>query len=213
VRTALKGLAAEIVAEARRGARLRHVASGKTGLRLNIGCGSNVIDGWLNVDAYVIDKDVLHYNALNCLPLDNGSVKRIHCEHFLEHLDLQQAMVFLVECRRVLEVEGTMRIIVPDAEKYMTSYVARDEGFFGQLRFLGNASRPLETNMMVCDQMFRMGGDHCSAWDFITIEKVCRGAGFSSVERSEWRGGPVEHQIDGLDNWRPLESLYCELRA
>ena len=207
VRNALKGLSGEIVAEARHGGSLRRVARGRSDLRLNIGCGQKVMDGWLNLDGYVIGKGVLYFNALNRLPLGNGSSRRIHCEHFLEHLTFQQAVAFLEDCRRVLAAEGSMRLIIPDAEKYMNAYVARNDGFFDQLRFLGNASRSLETNMMVCNQMFRMGGDHRFAWDFTTIEQVSRGAGFSFVERSEWRGGPVEHQIDGLDDAPAREPL------
>ena len=81
-----------------------------------------------------------------------------------------------------------MRIIVPDAGKYMSAYATRDESFFGKLDGLGGASPPLETNALICNQMFRMGGDHLFAWDFETLELICRRIGFSSVVRSSLDG-------------------------
>ncbi len=154
---------------------------------------------------------VFYHDALNPLPLADGSVKRIHCEHFLEHLDYDSAPAFLGECHRVLELGGTLRLIVPDAEKYISAYAASDTDFFSALRFLGNASQELETKIIICNQMFRMGGDHKFAWDFETLNLACCNAGFSKVSRSTWQAGPAEIQIDGLDDWRPLESIYCEI--
>jgi hypothetical protein len=212
VRSSLKALLTEILDNARKSRQLERAARDRGNLRLNIGCGTRVLDGWLNLDSVATVDGAIYHNALNKLPLDNGSVSRIHCEHFLEHLDFAQALAFLTDCRRVLEPTGTMRVIVPDAGKYMIAYVMRDRAFFKKLEFLGNAAERLETPMIICNQMYRMGGDHRSAWDFETMELIGRRAGFSHIETSEWKHGPAAHQIDGHDDWRPHESLYCELR-
>jgi len=47
------------------------------------------------------------------------AVAHIHTEHFLEHLEYSDGQNFLRECYRVLEIGGTMRVVVPDSEKYM----------------------------------------------------------------------------------------------
>lgn len=109
------------------------------------------MESWLNLDGYATGQGVLYYNALNRLPLGDASVVRIHCEHFLEHLDFDAALAFLSGCRRVLEPGGTMRLSVPDADKYLAAYVAYDEKFFEQLRRLGNVNELLETRVMVCN--------------------------------------------------------------
>lgn len=191
--------------------RLRRLAEGRTDLKLNVGCGARVIDGWLNLDAHPASAEVIYYNAFNPLPIADNSVKRIHSEHFLEHMEYEDALALLVDCHRVLACDGTMRIIVPDSEKYMAAYAASDVAFCGQLKFLGNPPSALETNNIICNQMFRMGGDHRFAWDFETLELACRKAGFGTIEKSSWKSGPAEFQIDGLDEWRPIESLYCEI--
>lgn len=210
-RACFKSVLSTTMSEASRGRQLRRATAGKAELCLNFGCGPQIFDNWINIDGYFQGPEVFYHNAANPLPIDDDVVARIHCEHFLEHLEFDQALKFLSECCRILMSSGTMRIIVPDAEKYMKSYASGNSEFFENLKFLGNASRPLETPAMVCNQMFRMGGDHRFGWDFETLAMISKRAGFSRVERSAWQQGPAEYQIDGMDEWRPLESLYCEL--
>ena len=211
LRSAIKGLLQEMLAELRFGGVLRRAAAGRSGLKLNIGCGPNVEAGWLNLDAFHRGPDVLYFNALNPLPLAAMSVKRVHCEHFLEHLDFDHAVAFLRECYRVLEVGGTMRLIVPDADKYIEARATKNDRFFKSLSNIGNPSDPLVTPNMVINQMFRMGGDHRYAWDFETIRHFASKIGFSAVERSTLNGTKAEYAMDGQDDWREIESVYVEM--
>ena len=48
------------------------------------------------------------------IPLPDGSVARIHSEDFFEHIAVPDIQVLLVECHRLLEPGGRMRIGVPD---------------------------------------------------------------------------------------------------
>ena len=201
----------DILAELRFSGGLRRAAAGKTGLKLNIGCGPNVESGWLNLDAFHRDPEILYFNALNPLPIAAMTVKRIHCEHFLEHLDLDHAIDFLKECYRVLEAGGTVRLIVPDVDKYIEARATKNDRFFKALSNIGNPSDPLVTPNMVINQMFRMGGDHRYAWDFETIRHFAGEIGFLTVERSALNAGPSEYAMDGQDDWRETESLYVEM--
>ena len=203
----------EMQLEFRFGSDLRKAATGKSGLLLHVGCGPRILDGWLNIDFNPSSKGAFYFNAINPLPIATGTVERIHCEHFLEHLNFEDAERFIGECRRVLGPSGSLRIIVPDAGKYMTAYAARDAAYFDQLKHLGNASTPLETPAIICNQMFRMGGDHRFAWDFETLSLVGRRQGFGSIELSDWRQAPAAYEVDGRDDWRRLESLFAELRV
>ncbi len=105
-----------------------------------------------------------------------------------------------------------MRIIVPDAEKYISAYSRNDREFFEDLKRLGNTQQDLDTPIKVINQMFRMGGDHRFAWDFDTLGCSARAAGFSDVARSSFQNAPPELSIDGTDWWRIRESLYVMLR-
>ncbi len=144
------------------------------------------------------------------LPLLDSSVRHIHCEHALEHLEWEEALALLSECHRVLEPLGSLRLVVPDAERYLIAYSANDRVFFGPLQHLGGSVRALVTRMEVINQMFRMGGasPHRYAWDFETLERSLRQVGFVSVERSAHNDVPDPFKIDGTDDWRQHESLY-----
>lgn len=201
----------DLVAGFRNGGDLRKATAGRTGLFLHVGCGPRVFDTWINIDLVPSAKGAIWFNALNGLDIADGAVRRIHCEHFLEHLEQGEADAFLRECARVLETGGTMRVIVPDLKKYIDAYVGDDRAFFGKLERLGGAVEPLATRALVCNQMFRMGGAHAFAWDFETLERAARRAGFSSITPSEWNKPAVPPAIDGDDDWRLIESLFAEL--
>src|SRR5215831_14781954 len=113
-----------------------------------------MVNGWVNIDYQPVRGRCFYLGVRNGLPLSNESARHIHCEHFLEHLEFSEAERFLSECARVLEHAGTMRLIVPDLEKYVTAYAKNDISFFEGFRFLGGAVNPLETKGLVCNQMF-----------------------------------------------------------
>jgi hypothetical protein len=100
---------------------------------------------------------VFYFNVLNQLPIEDQMVVVINTEHFLEHLEYSDAITFLGECQRVPKIGVTMRIVVPDAEKYMRAYVNNDTTFFRQLRNLGGETRePCPPKMQFATR--------CSVW-------------------------------------------------
>ncbi len=178
-----------------------------TPMNLHIGCGELILQDWINLDLYP-QPGAFYLDAGKELPFRDNSAPYIHCEHFLEHLIQPQGIVFLKECFRILIPGGTLRIIVPDAEKYLNAYCNEDHSFFIQLECLGGAEIPLKTPCEVVNQMFRMGNDHLYAWDFKTVSLYLKDVGFSDVNRSKFQDPDSKHQVDGVDEWRMLESLY-----
>ncbi len=183
--------------------------AGRKGLKLNIGCGPLSFKGWVNID-FESFPGVYHHDARDPIPLADGSARHIHCEHFLEHLTQEDAVRFLRECHRLLEPGGSLRLILPDAGKYLRAYANEERAFFEPLSHLGNAARPFRTPMEIINQMFRMGGDHLFAWDFQTLALYLREVGFSHIEPSAHHDVAEEFDIDGEDAWRPHESLYLD---
>jgi predicted SAM-dependent methyltransferase len=182
------------------------------GLLINLGAGALQDARWINVD--IEPQDGAYFADLrDPLPLRDGSVRHIHCEHFLEHLEYYYAQKFLAECVRVLGAGGSMRIIVPDAEKYIRAYASGDSAFFERLRELGNPAEPFRTPIEIINQMFTMSGSHRFGWDFETLELAAREAGFARIERSQRNDVTPELCIDGSDWWREVESLYCNLHV
>jgi predicted SAM-dependent methyltransferase len=212
VRDSLRALRAYALKQAFQGRKLANFCRGKSGLLLNIGCGPLTKSGWINIDYEPRDANSFYFDVRNGLPLADGSVKHIHTEHFLGYLDYEEALSFLRECSRKLEAGGTMRIVVPDFEKYVRAYAAGDAAFFNRLRHLGGAVKPLTTRAMVCNQICRLGGVYKFSWDFETLEQAALSCGFSQVVRSGINDAPPDLAIDGQDWWRPFESLYASVR-
>ena len=176
------------------------------GLSLNLGAGFHQRDGWTPVDLMVDPPGGIRWDMRWGLPVESESVRRIHCEHFFEHLRFPDEVVpALADCFRVLEPGGELRIIVPDAARYIRAYARHDAEFFDSMRALGGAAVPFETDIEIVNQAFRMGGDHQFAWDLPVMRRRLEAVGFEHVEETGY--DPVRF-IDQSDAWRQRESLY-----
>ena len=176
------------------------------GLSVNLGAGFHQRDGWTPIDLMVQPPGGIRWDIRWGLPLADGSVTRIHSEHFFEHLRFpDEVMPALAECYRVLEPGGELRIIVPDAGRYIRAYANDDREFFDAMRELGGAAVPFETDIEIVNQAFRMGGDHQFAWDRSVMQRRLEAVGFEHVEETGY--DPVRF-IDQGDAWRQRESLY-----
>jgi|HubBroStandDraft_2_1064218.scaffolds.fasta_scaffold390884_2 predicted SAM-dependent methyltransferase len=76
-----------------------------TEIKINFGCGGNILEGWTNVDAEV--------DITKPLPYADNTVDFILAEHICEHVTGPQFLRFLDECHRILKSTGTLRICMP----------------------------------------------------------------------------------------------------
>lgn len=155
--------------------------SGRSSLHLHLGCGARIVPGWINIDAFERPGLDLRWDLRDPLPCPDGAAALIYSEHFLEHLERDDAEAFLRETLRLLAPGGVLRLGVPDAGLYLRAYAEGRRDFFDRLRHLGGAVVPLETPVEVINQVFRMGGHHRYAWDLETLDGALRRAGFADV--------------------------------
>lgn len=95
---------------------------------LNLGCGSRHHPEWLNIDKNSNDPAVIPYDLQNGVPVADGQADVVYHSHVLEHLPPSQAPVFLRECFRALKPGGLLRVVIPDLEGLVRSYLAQLEG-------------------------------------------------------------------------------------
>ena len=79
-------------------------------LRINIGCGSRPLPGWVNLDAARGDKIDVVWDLRRGLPFPDSSCSAVFSEHFIEHVTKEDAARFLSECYRVLKAGGVLRV-------------------------------------------------------------------------------------------------------
>jgi len=85
-----------------------------SGLRLNLGCGMDRLDGYINVDRFGVP-DLRHDLEVVPWPWPDDSVSEVLLKHVLEHLG-RDTMVYLEiwkELYRVCQDGATIRIVVP----------------------------------------------------------------------------------------------------
>lgn len=82
-------------------------------LQLNLGCGSKLYKGFINVDVRVLP-GIDQVADIRNLPFPDGSAKMVFLEDVLEHFILSDAVKVLKECVRVLRPKGECNIKVPD---------------------------------------------------------------------------------------------------
>lgn len=80
-------------------------------VRLNLGCGPQRIEGWVNVDSSP-DEEPDVVADVCALPFEDESVDEIYASHILEHIP--HDVPVLEEWHRVLAPGGTICVIVPD---------------------------------------------------------------------------------------------------
>ena len=85
-------------------------------MKINLGCGKDYIDGWINVDFYDDSKcDVVHDLEEFPWPWENDSVSEIRIIHTLEHLgaDWKIYIKILQEMYRICEDDAKIEVHVP----------------------------------------------------------------------------------------------------
>jgi len=140
-------------------------------MKLNLGCGSEILPGFINVDGRNlpgIDK-VSDIRDLSWVKNDSCEVVRM--SHIIEHFKESEIINILKECFRILENQGILEIYCPDAKKIAADYVEEkiDCGEFSRLLF-GNQ-----------DYIENL---HKEAIDRLRLDNMVKEVGFEIVGRN-----------------------------
>jgi predicted SAM-dependent methyltransferase len=94
-------------------------------MKLNMGCGYNPLDGYLNLDSSRESAAERTMEAHD-LSFESCSVTEIKALQLIEHLGFFKTRFFLSECWRVLKPGGTLVLETPDIEKTFEVFLAGD---------------------------------------------------------------------------------------
>ena len=99
-------------------------------LHLNLGCGRNYKNGFINIDIDERCKVDLVLDLTQEWPFDHSSCEFIYGEHVIEHLDWRSGKDLLSNCFASLYEGGTLRLVLPNFGKIFHAYVTNDRKFF-----------------------------------------------------------------------------------
>lgn len=169
--------------------------------RLNIGCGTNVLAGWVNIDRAARVPGVRTDIDLAALPFADGSVAAILAEHVLEHLTFAEEKPVWHELARVLRRGGELTIEVPDFEWVCGTFLNASDDWrefyiVGHKDHYAGCGRALDQRWGILQTMFfgnqnGSGQFHHSAYTAGKLRALARFLDFAgvSIESRFSKGG------------------------
>jgi hypothetical protein len=182
---------------------------------LDIGCGPNTHGTFINLDYFWRPGVDVCWDITRGLPFGDASMRGIYSERCLEHFSVAEASGIFREGRRVLSPGGIFRVIVPDADMYLRTYVSQlGGGTSDRFPFQEAESKdanwtPLQSVNRVFYQDRESPFGHRTMYDYSMLRKLLENCGFSRVARCGFQNGrdPLL-LIDSPE--RSVESLYVE---
>jgi SAM-dependent methyltransferase len=179
----------------------RYLGSG--GRLLNIGCGCNLLPGWLNTDLEDLPGTV-HIDATRRLPLPDSCFDAVFCEHMIEHVPKEAGRAMLREIRRVLAPGGAVRIVTPSLTSMADIVMNPDSeearlyvSWFTERESAAGARAPFHAADAVNAMFMRHGHVHVYAPKQLVQEMA--DAGFSEIRttRGDETAMAVFRGVDG----------------
>jgi SAM-dependent methyltransferase len=141
-------------------------------VRLNIGCGFEHLEGWVNIDknpGSAADRLMQAWD----LDFPDNSVSEIRAVQLVEHLGFFRAAYFLSECWRVLRPGGSLLLETPDIERTFRIFLAG-----------GRAEREAALGWVYGAETPGMGHVYCFPAEL--LKEMLAGAGFSAAAAEEF---------------------------
>ncbi len=189
--------------------RLSRLRAGRE-LLVNVACGPQRLEGFVNLDVHPVASDVVAWDSRRDLPLGDGAARGIRVEHFVEHLEAREELpAFLRDCHRALATGGVLRIIVPDAGRYLQAYCCGDLSGFRELEVPSPFPSDLPTRMDVINHVFHQWHEHRWAYDCEAMTHRLQEAGFTTIEQRTYQSSRDPRLAQDRSVHAPY-SLYVE---
>lgn len=202
---------------------------------VQFGCGVCAPQDWLNFDAgpafwlqsrlpFVSSllkkrgfpeypKNIKYGDVIKGLPVPAQSAQAVYCSHVLEHMALDELRTTLRNVFLYLRPGGTFRLVVPDLEHLMKTYLAdADAGAasrFMQDSYLGEKNTIRGAKALPSALFGR--SRHLWMWDFKGMREELEAVGFTDVRRAQFGDSPDHHfnQVESEGRWKDCLGIEC----
>jgi|GEM_PF-569222 len=140
-------------------------------LKLNLGCGKDIQEGFVNIDLFSENPSVVNMDIRKLIIKDN-SVDLIYANDILEHFSHRETSSILKEWARVLKPNSEIIIRCPNIRLQIEAYMRGDwDADIASFMIFGGQSNP--------------GDYHCIGFDEKSIRKHLSAAGFEITSYQE----------------------------
>jgi predicted SAM-dependent methyltransferase len=183
--------------------------------KLHLGCGNNLLSGWLNSDLEPSSRRAIRIDVTKRFPFADATFDYVFSEHMIEHIPYAKGMLMLRECFRVTKPGGRIRISTPDLTFLMQ--IRRREKSELQQAYIRWATEHFIPDAPVYDETFVIN-NFVRNWGhaFIYDERVMRyslaQAGFGNILRCDLRESD-DPQLRQLENERRMPEGFVRLES
>lgn len=188
-------------------------------LRLNLGCGTDLKPGWINIDLALNSPPVfdsesvpatifINHDLRRGIPLEQDSCELIYSSHFFEHVEYAEALKLMRECYQLLKPGGIFRISLPDFKSACAAYLNNDHSYFDLVDvdlFLPEVEPGTLTLIDFINFAAYQSGEHKRLFDEEKVVLLLQKIGYSSVEVSSFQS-----EIDAPGEVRTRYSFYVQ---
>lgn len=194
---------------------------------LHLGCGTNILNGWLNTDIRAHGK-MICMDASEPFPLENDTLDYIFSEHMFEHLSYESGKTMLRECYRTLKPDGILRLTMPTLDFLIKLYNEPNDELhqqyarwslqhFAPQMYEDFASRNEKLPMALVVNNFMRFWGHQMIYNYSLLHSMLENAGFIHIKEGQsglsehYYLQNVEHHGDVIPKWaNDLESMTIE---
>ena len=185
--------------------------------KLQIGSGTNILDGWFNVDIFPVHPNQYYVDSTQGLPFDDATFDYVFSEHMIEHITYLQGRAMLLECFRVTKPGGRIRIATPDLRKiaslYSMSPTQQQKSYIEAVFARWRGDYDSHEVGIVVNNIF--GFEHEFIYDRGTLGELIEKAGFQDIVEC-LPGTSCDPVLSGIDahamDYIAFETLVLEAR-
>lgn len=177
-------------------------------MRLNIGCGGAVAEGWVNADRHPSVPGALEADVCAGLPWSTGVFEIVAAHHVLQMIPYPELVPALAELHRVLEPGGILRLSFPSLLRAVRAHARGDAEWFPRV-----AGEETSLDGLFCGYLTDYGNSRSvltPGW----VAELCFRAGFETAVAASFGYSPLGGTLEGicdLDDRGP-ESNWVEAR-
>mgnify|MGYP003394733203 CR=1 FL=1 len=123
-------------------------------MKLNLGCGQEKLDGYINIDSEPLVKPDLVFDFVAApLPYEKESIDEVVMFHTIEHIRKASHPLILKRIHHVLKPEGRLTISYPEfaecARRWLDNY--KGERKYWEATIFGRQLHPADTHLCAMD--------------------------------------------------------------